>query len=989
ATGRSHDEFASYFQGFVDTTDNDVPDAYFVRVYSDTAAVGEYEVVVLRDAEFDRAFLADDWMMFDGSLGYITNVIDVHADPDAADAGAVLDSYYEGVTLSNNYGGSVFAAEADFTTSTGTHVFAPTVSGADGWQSALDELRVDFDVLTDFVSIDAVAKVNATRGFLRGYNSEGVFVEQVLGEFLFPGQTQSLTIQRPTADIAYVVAGGLGPTPVPLDNLVFRAPGGEDVYKLSVIDGDVIEVEGFLPGSGPYEFVNSLGDDSDNDLQLELLAPDGSSLALSGLDGFTHEATKTGVYELVVSTTGRFGEYYVAVDGTTGSNVPIEVTSVTPSDGTLVIGFPETIQVEFSSALDPATIEAGDVLIGGLPASDMLAIDDQVFEFTTDPAANMGFGNYLVEVSADVVSDLLGNSNEPFVSSFEVSEVNPFGRTGIPGSLTSSSVGNTAQISSPEEVDSFSFPIAADETLAAILTPVDATAIMSIAISDGTVYTAAGPGDTVLLPATVVSEAAPITVEVGSDLATEYSIDFYRNVGIHDESLAVNDLTSTFVPLGSGRYAAVGEIRGVVNPPVADIDEFELDLTGKVGTYLDVVVNTVVTGGGLSSLELIHPDGTVAATGSTGGGNFETGILDFEVTQDGVYTVKLIGNGRVEYQLLVAEDLVFDTENGRFPRSLDNASGAFGYLNDLSDTYEVDLNAGDTLTVYTSTPHDQPNNAPRNQLDPKLRVTTPEAETITDSSSLDGINAQIVFEAPVTGTFLIEFSADSGVGEYSLHYVIDEYVPVVDADFNDDGLFDCQDIDSLTAEVFAATNNPLYDLNADGAVDILDRDQWLLDAALANGFTGTYLVGDGNLDGNVDVSDFNLWNARKFSASSAWCDSDFNTDGSVDVSDFNLWNVNKFTSSPTASPTAPSLPRPAGPVSNFDNEENDAFGEALSDDPISPTVTGNGPVSSRQVGGFLRSRSNQVAVRRVARFDHFFADFVADDDDSASNGLES
>ena len=58
----------------------------------------------------------------------------------------------------------------------------------------------------------------------------------------------------------------------------------------------------------------------------------------------------------------------------------------------------------------------------------------------------------------------------------------------------------------------------------------------------------------------------------------------------------------------------------------------------------------------------------------------------------------------------------------------------------------------------------------------------------------------------------------------------------------------------------------------------------------------SYLPGDANLDGFVDASDFNIWNANKFTANAAWCSGDFNADGLVDASDFNIWNANKFQS---------------------------------------------------------------------------------------------
>ncbi|MEM7317198.1 MAG: hypothetical protein AAF497_29035 [Planctomycetota bacterium] len=85
-----------------------------------------------------------------------------------------------------------------------------------------------------------------------------------------------------------------------------------------------------------------------------------------------------------------------------------------------------------------------------------------------------------------------------------------------------------------------------------------------------------------------------------------------------------------------------------------------------------------------------------------------------------------------------------------------------------------------------------------------------------------------------------------------------------------------------------------FDLNGDGILDPLDTDRWLADAAQFNGLEGPYLYGDANLDGDVDVSDFNLWNSNKFTPQVRWDRGDFNGDGQVDVSDFNAWNQNKF-----------------------------------------------------------------------------------------------
>jgi hypothetical protein len=164
----------------------------------------------------------------------------------------------------------------------------------------------------------------------------------------------------------------------------------------------------------------------------------------------------------------------------------------------------------------------------------------------------------------------------------------------------------------------------------------------------------------------------------------------------------------------------------------------------------------------------------------------------------------------------------------------------------------------------------------------------------------------------------------------------------ISPDFNLDGIIDGNDIDLLQANVVHGPSAPtLFDLSGDGVVDTADRDQWLIEAGAANlPSNRPYPLGDANLDGVVDISDFNIWNENKFSFVSHWTSGDFSADGAIDTSDFSIWNEHKFL-------TADSLPVFTSPRQPLDrNTKNRRIGlnfgarhvaaETIEDDP--PTL---------------------------------------------------
>ncbi len=130
-----------------------------------------------------------------------------------------------------------------------------------------------------------------------------------------------------------------------------------------------------------------------------------------------------------------------------------------------------------------------------------------------------------------------------------------------------------------------------------------------------------------------------------------------------------------------------------------------------------------------------------------------------------------------------------------------------------------------------------------------------------------------------------------------------------DCDFDGDVACDIVDLDALITAVAAGTNDPQFDLTADGIVDLADRDAWLTQAGAENLPSGNaYLVGDANLDGVVDGIDFIQWNASKFTNTGKWSLADFDGSGFTDGSDFILWNANKFQSADSIQ----NVPEPSG-----------------------------------------------------------------------------
>ncbi len=161
-------------------------------------------------------------------------------------------------------------------------------------------------------------------------------------------------------------------------------------------------------------------------------------------------------------------------------------------------------------------------------------------------------------------------------------------------------------------------------------------------------------------------------------------------------------------------------------------------------------------------------------------------------------------------------------------------------------------------------------------------------------------NDDAFFESDETFDFVV--NAAGGIPIATATIINNDTATMIDGDFDNDGDYDCDDIDMLVDNIANQTNVAQFDLNGDAALTLEDRDEWLAAAGAINLTSGNaYIVGDANLDGAVNGADFIVWNSNKFSSNTGWCGGDFNADGFTNGADFILWNANKFTTADASS----------------------------------------------------------------------------------------
>jgi extracellular elastinolytic metalloproteinase len=224
----------------------------------------------------------------------------------------------------------------------------------------------------------------------------------------------------------------------------------------------------------------------------------------------------------------------------------------------------------------------------------------------------------------------------------------------------------------------------------------------------------------------------------------------------------------------TGTYAAnvfVSTTASVTTVPAGkDLYSFTL-ATGQTAS----AVITASTAGAVS-LSLLDGNGAVVATGAAGPTNADA-ALTYTATAGGTYYLQASGPAGYTYQATLTTGGVFDSEpNDSFvsAQPLPAGSSALGALSGSDDWFQVNLVAGNVITLTTSTPGGGAGEFV-NTLDPIVELYDPNGNFVfgDDNSAADGRNATLTRTATLTGGYRVRVrAANATSGEYTLNAAV-------------------------------------------------------------------------------------------------------------------------------------------------------------------------------------------------------------------------
>jgi subtilase family serine protease len=214
-----------------------------------------------------------------------------------------------------------------------------------------------------------------------------------------------------------------------------------DRYAVAVNAGDNLTLTLARPGGGPGEPANDLA------AKMELHNQAGALVAADDdLDGsLAAVAGSTGDYTVIVRRISGAGDYTLRVQGATAAvQEHFLVAGTAPPDGALTAGFPAVYRVALTRPVDPSTVDPGDLLVNGSPATGVTISDPFTLDFNI-AALHQADGIHNVTIAAGAFSSSAGTAIEAFAGAFDADSVCPTatatgpiteGAEALPGDVT-------------------------------------------------------------------------------------------------------------------------------------------------------------------------------------------------------------------------------------------------------------------------------------------------------------------------------------------------------------------------------------------------------------------------------------------------------------------------------------------------------------------------------------------------------------------------
>ena len=475
-------------------------------------------------------------------------------------------------------------------------------------------------------------------------------------------------------------------------------------FSVEANAGDALNVSTLVPSAGPGEFVNSL------DIAVELYDPAGTLVASDSSGALSHTALATGSYTVrVLSENEIGGEFVLNVSGHTGPFLPFTVMATDPADGDIFLSAPTEIVVDFSDSFLSTSLEASDLTVDGIAATDMTILDADSVKFTLPTGLSDGVHN--VAIAAGAITGLQNQPLTAHTSQFSIDTTGPrvistsiqegdtiptgalvytvqFDEELDPTNLDAADVQLVGQITGSQTPDVFTYNAASSTLTLEYANLADDLYTLTLSSGDGAFEDLIGndlDGEPLArpLPPNVSGDGAP-----GGDFVVSFTADL---------------ITSSFaVPLDlvqpSGSLVYEGGVEGAIQP-VADTDSYTIELDDNQQVTVVLSPNASLQG----AVELRGPGGAVLASQSATVAGEEIVLPVVGTAGAGTYTI-VVGSADIP-ALYGDTDGDFDVDNMDLLIAFANFTGPLGSGKTLSQgdiNLDGDVDNDDLMGMFSS-----------------------------------------------------------------------------------------------------------------------------------------------------------------------------------------------------------------------------------------------------------------------------------------------